>query len=166
MKHIALPGGVLVGLLSLFSPHRKLVPLGKVPLLIVGALCVCVGGEDVVQVVFGLHTCTAVVPVWASPACWLQARLEWPWSNLLCFLTPVKLHSEVYMCTCALPHMQNFLQPSLYQPVASTSHRPPALFHSLQERRKRTEKSLGCGHLRGKGGPTESRMTFFVVFTL
>lgn len=31
----------------------------------------------------------------------LAGGLEWSWSNLLCFLTPVKLHPEVCMYLCA-----------------------------------------------------------------
>lgn len=104
MEQAALLGGVLVGLGSVFfSPDRDGAPLGKVPMI--GSLC------SLCECVFGGEGCgagpvllgTRVVrwqSLLVSPACWLQGWFKEPWSNLLCFLTPVKLHPEVCLCTC------------------------------------------------------------------
>lgn len=101
----------------LFSlPHRDIAPLGKVAITgTLCSLCECGGGGvgyGASPILLGTH-----VPQYqalpASPACRLQGWLEQPWSNLLCFLTPVKLYSEVCLCiyVSALHAKQNFLPP-------------------------------------------------------
>lgn len=133
----------------------------------VSCVRVFVGGCGAGGLLLGTYVRQYQSPL-ASPVCWLWGWLQHPWSNLLCFLTPVKLHSEVclYMCVSALDAKQNFLplgklllQPSLQPP---TSPPPPALFHSLQGRRK-PGKCLGCGHLGGEGGASESRRIFLFL---
>lgn len=95
----------------LFSlPRRDIAPLGEVP--ITGSLCYlceCVfgggGGYGAGPILLGTHV-LQYQALSASPACQLQGWLEQPWSNLLCFLTPVKLYSEV--CVYVLvPYTQN-----------------------------------------------------------
>lgn len=109
----------------------------------------------------------------ASPARWPPGWLEQPWSNLLCFLTPVKLYSEVCLCICvsALHAKQNFLpasgDTSLAAPsIAAYLPTPTPLFHSLR-RRQGMGKCLGCGQQGRESGASESSRSFlFLLFKM
>lgn len=83
-------------------------------------MCVCGGGCGAAGILLDTQHVLQYQSLLASPAGWFRGRLELPRSNLLCFLTPVKLHPELCLCTCvcALHAKQNFLPPRRHFPVA------------------------------------------------
>lgn len=105
----------------------------------------------------------------ASPACRLQGWLEQPWSNLLCFLTPVKLYSEVCLCICvsALHAKQNFLPPETLPLKPHLCRLPPHPYPPLSfiteeagDRDVFGVWSPGGGRV---GGASESSRSFLVL---
>lgn len=152
-------------------PLNEIVPLGQIPIADGVCLCVsvCLWG-DVVQLVFRrAHLrCSAVSFSFSSSL--VPRVVGWPWSNLLCFLTPVKLHPEACVCVCALllPSTQNSLPSGdtslAAQPAVFHLHSSHPLFHSLLERWKGTEKCQMWSS--GRDGWSLSIQNGFWVFLL
>lgn len=84
------------------SLDGDIAPSGKVPITgcpCTSCECVFLGGGGAGGIWLDTHV-LQYQSLLASPAGWLRGRLGQPWSNLLCFLTPVKLHPEACLCMC------------------------------------------------------------------